>query len=135
VPAVDGFTPEQQFFVAWGQFRGEAVRIETQRQIVKDDPHAVPRFRVIGPLSNLPEFEQAFACKPGAPMVRPLAQRCVVWSRAESLRLDVQERLGDVGDLIELAEVVELLGQCLPALLAHVAQVLRLVVASDVRLL
>lgn len=79
VPTVDGFTPEQQFFLAWGQFRGEAVRIETQRQIVKDDPHAVPKFRVIGPLSNLPEFEQAFSCKPGAPMVRPPEQRCAVW--------------------------------------------------------
>ena len=79
VPTVDGFTPEQQFFLAWGQFRGEAVRIETQRQLVKDDPHAVPKFRVIGPLSNLPEFEQAFSCKPGAPMVRPPEQRCAVW--------------------------------------------------------
>jgi endothelin-converting enzyme/putative endopeptidase len=79
VPTVDGFTPEQQFFLAWAQFRGEAVRIETQRQIVKDDPHAVPKFRVIGPLSNLPEFAQAFSCKPGAPMVRPPEQRCAVW--------------------------------------------------------
>jgi endothelin-converting enzyme/putative endopeptidase len=79
VPTVDGFTPEQQFFLAWAQFRGEAVRIETQRQIVKDDPHAVPKFRVIGPLSNLPEFEHAFACKSGAPMVRPPEQRCAVW--------------------------------------------------------
>lgn len=79
VPTVDGFTPEQQFFLAWGQFRGEAMRIELQRQIVKDDPHAVAKFRVIGPLSNLPEFEQAFSCKAGAAMVRPPEQRCVVW--------------------------------------------------------
>jgi putative endopeptidase len=79
VPTVDGFTPEQQFFLAWGQFRGEAMRIETQRQIVKTDSHAVPKFRVIGPLSNLPEFAQAFSCKAGAPMVRPSEQRCTVW--------------------------------------------------------
>ena len=79
VPTVDGFTPEQQFFLAWGQFRGEAMRIEAQRQIVKDDPHAVPKFRVIGPLSSLREFEQAFSCKPGAAMVRPPEQRCAVW--------------------------------------------------------
>jgi len=79
VPTVDGFTPEQQFFLAWGQFRGEAMRIETQRQIVKGDTHAVPKFRVIGPLSNLPEFQQAFSCKPGASMVRPPEQRCTVW--------------------------------------------------------
>ena len=79
VPTVDGFTPEQQFFLAWAQFRGEAMRIETQRQIVKGDPHPVPKFRVIGPLSNLPEFAQAFSCKPGAPMVRSSEQRCAVW--------------------------------------------------------
>jgi putative endopeptidase len=79
VPTVDGFTPEQQFFLAWGQFRGEAVRIETQREIVKSDPHAVPKFRVIGPLSNLPEFAQAFSCKAGTPMVRAPEQRCAVW--------------------------------------------------------
>lgn len=79
VPKVDGFTPEQQFFLSYGQVRGEAMRIEAQRQIVKDDPHAVPKFRVIGPLSNLPAFEQAFSCKPGAPMVRPSEQRCAVW--------------------------------------------------------
>jgi len=79
VPAVGGFTPEQQFFLAWAQFRGEAVRIETQRQLVKGDSHAMPKFRVIGPLSNLPEFAQAFSCKPDAPMVRSAAQRCAVW--------------------------------------------------------
>jgi putative endopeptidase len=79
VPTVDGFTPAQQFFLAWAQFRGEAVKLEAQRQIVKDDPHAVPRFRVIGPLSNLPEFAQAFSCKAGATMVRPAEQRCAVW--------------------------------------------------------
>jgi endothelin-converting enzyme/putative endopeptidase len=79
VPTVDGFTPAQQFFLAWAQFRGEAVTIETQRQMVKSDPHPVPKFRVIGPLANLPEFAQAFSCKPGAPMLRPPDQRCVVW--------------------------------------------------------
>ncbi len=79
VPTVDGFTPEQQFFLAWAQFRGEAVRIEAQRQIVEADPHAVPKFRVIGPLSNLPEFAQTFSCKADAPMVRPADQRCAVW--------------------------------------------------------
>jgi endothelin-converting enzyme/putative endopeptidase len=78
-PVVDGFTPEQQFFLAWAQFRGDAVRIEAQRNLVKADIHAMPRFRVIGPLSNLPEFAQAFSCKAGAAMVRPSEQRCAVW--------------------------------------------------------
>jgi len=79
VPTADGFTPEQQFFLAWAQFRGEAMRIENQRQTVKGDTHPVPKFRVLGPLSNLAEFERAFSCKAGAPMMRPAAQRCAVW--------------------------------------------------------
>jgi endothelin-converting enzyme/putative endopeptidase len=79
VPVIDGLTPEQQFFIAWGQFRGEAVRLEAQRQMVKVDSHPVPKFRVNGPLSNLPEFQQAFSCKAGAEMVRPPEKRCAVW--------------------------------------------------------
>ena len=72
-----GFTPEQEFFISWGQWRGDETRPETQRTMVQGDPHPVAKFRVIGPLSNLPEFQQAFACKPGAPMVRQNA--CRVW--------------------------------------------------------
>ena len=79
IPAIDGFTPEQQFFIAWGQFRGDAVRPEFARTMVQGDPHPIGKFRVIGPLSNLPEFAQAFSCKPDAPMVRAPAERCEVW--------------------------------------------------------
>jgi endothelin-converting enzyme/putative endopeptidase len=79
LPAIDGFTPEQQFFIAWGQFRGDAVRPELARTMVQGDPHPIGKFRVIGPLSNLPEFQQAFSCRPDAPMVRPAADRCEVW--------------------------------------------------------
>jgi len=78
-PPVDGFTPEQQFFIAWGQFRGDAIRPEAQRLMVQTDPHPVAKFRVIGPLSNLPEFQKAFDCPADAPMVRPAGQRCEVW--------------------------------------------------------
>ncbi len=78
-PPLDGFTPEQQFFIAWGQFRGDAIRPEAQRLMVQSDPHPVAKFRVIGPLSNLPEFQKAFDCPADAPMVRPPAQRCEVW--------------------------------------------------------
>lgn len=74
---IDGFTPEQQFFIAWGQFRGDAMRPEWQRFMVQSDPHPVSKFRVIGPLSNLPEFQKAWSCKADAPMVR--ANRCEVW--------------------------------------------------------
>jgi endothelin-converting enzyme/putative endopeptidase len=76
---VDGFTPEQQFFIAWGQFRGDAIRPEQQRLMVQTDPHPIAKYRVIGPLSNLPEFREAWSCKEDAPMVRPAASRCEVW--------------------------------------------------------
>jgi endothelin-converting enzyme/putative endopeptidase len=78
-PTLDGYTPEQQFFIAWGQWRGDEIRPETQRTMVQGDPHPTGKYRVIGPLSNLAEFRQAFSCKQDAPMVRPDADRCVVW--------------------------------------------------------
>jgi len=78
-PVVDGLTPNQQFFIAWGQWRGDAIRPEQQRLMVQGDPHPIAKFRVIGPMSNLAAFAQAFSCKAGAPMVRPEAQRCEVW--------------------------------------------------------
>jgi len=76
---VDGFTPEQQFFIAWGQFRGDAIRPEQQRLMVQADPHPIAKYRVNGPLSNTPEFQQAFQCKDDAAMVRPAGKRCEVW--------------------------------------------------------
>jgi endothelin-converting enzyme/putative endopeptidase len=79
LPVVDGFTPDQQFFIAWGQFRGDEVRPEFARTMVQGDPHPIGKFRVIGPLSNLPEFQKAFSCGPKAPMVRPVGERCEVW--------------------------------------------------------
>ena len=76
---IDGFTPEQQFFIAWGQWRGDEIRPETQRTMVQGDPHPIAKYRVNGPLSNLPAFREAFECKAGDPMVRPDADRCEVW--------------------------------------------------------
>ncbi len=78
-PDVDGFTPEQQFFVSWGQSRGDAVRPETQRQMVLTDPHPIGKYRVNGPFSNFPEFRKAFSCKAGDAMVRPDDKRCEIW--------------------------------------------------------
>ena len=78
-PTLDGFTPDQQFFIAWGQFRGDEIRPETQRRMVQGDPHPIAKFRVIGPVSNSPAFQKAWQCKDGAPMVRPAAKRCEVW--------------------------------------------------------
>jgi endothelin-converting enzyme/putative endopeptidase len=79
LPTIDGFTPDQQFFIAWGQFRGDAVRPEFARTMAQGDPHPIGKYRVIGPLSNLPEFQKAFSCKPDAPMVRSGEKRCEVW--------------------------------------------------------
>jgi endothelin-converting enzyme/putative endopeptidase len=79
LPDVEGFSPDQQFFIAWGQFRGDAVRPEFARTMVQGDPHPIGKYRVIGPLSNLTEFQKAFECKPGSAMVRPGADRCEVW--------------------------------------------------------
>ena len=78
-PTLDGFTPEQQFWISWGQVRGDAIRPEMQRKMVQSDPHPIAKFRVIGPLSNLPEFRSTFHCSEGTPMVRPDAVRCEVW--------------------------------------------------------
>jgi putative endopeptidase len=78
-PTVDGFTPEQQFFLAEAQWRGSVVRAEAARTAVSTDPHPPGKYRVLGPLSNMPEFEKAFHCKAGDPMVRPETERCAVW--------------------------------------------------------
>jgi endothelin-converting enzyme/putative endopeptidase len=47
--------------------------------MVQGDPHPIAKYRVIGPVSNLPEFQKAFSCKPGSAMVRPPEMRCEVW--------------------------------------------------------
>lgn len=78
-PTVDGFTPDQQFFLAEAQWRGMIVRPESARVAVSVDPHPPGKFRVLGPLSNMPEFERAFSCKSGDAMVRSEAERCSVW--------------------------------------------------------
>jgi putative endopeptidase len=78
-PTVDGFTPDQQFFLAEGQWRGALVRLEAARTAVSVDPHPPGRYRVLGPLSNMPEFEKAFSCKQGDAMVRAEKDRCSVW--------------------------------------------------------
>ena len=78
-PTLDGFTPAQQFFIAWGQWRGDEIRPATQRTMIQGDPHPIAKYRVNGPLSNLPAFQQAFECKADAPMVRTGKERCEVW--------------------------------------------------------
>jgi len=76
-PDKDGFTPEQQFFLGWAQVWGANERLEYARLMANTNPHPLPRFRGNGPLSNMAEFAQAFACKKGDAMVR--AQGCKIW--------------------------------------------------------
>ncbi|HUS04775.1 MAG TPA: M13 family metallopeptidase [Bryobacteraceae bacterium] len=76
-PKIDGFTAEQRIFLGWGQIwctnmTDQALRLRTQT-----DPHSPGRYRVNGTVSNMPEFQKAFACKAGQPMVRQNA--CSVW--------------------------------------------------------
>jgi len=78
-PTIGGLSPDQQFFIAWGQWRGDEIRPEQQRLMVQGDPHPIAKYRVIGPVSNLAAFAQAFSCKPDAPMVRSAKDRCEVW--------------------------------------------------------
>ena len=73
----DGLTPEQRFFVGNAQWACGDDRPENQRVRALTDPHSPPRYRVNGLMVNMPEFEEAFTCKPGQPMVRE--NRCRVW--------------------------------------------------------
>jgi predicted metalloendopeptidase len=78
-PPRDGFTPEQRFFLNYAETWRFAMREEMLRARVLTDEHAPSQYRVLGPLSNLPEFAAAFKCKPGDPMVRPAGARVSVW--------------------------------------------------------
>jgi putative endopeptidase len=73
----DGFTPIQRFFIGFAQWACENVRPEEARVKALTDPHSPGRWRVNGLVVNFPEFEQAFACKPGQPMAP--VKRCKVW--------------------------------------------------------
>jgi putative endopeptidase len=76
---IDGFTPEQRFFLAWAQIWRQNITPQAQRVRINTDPHSPGRWRTNGPLSNMVEFAEAFGCKPGDPMVRPEAQRATLW--------------------------------------------------------
>jgi predicted metalloendopeptidase len=76
---VAGFTPEQRFFLGWAQVWAQNIRPEAARQRVATDSHPLGRFRVNGPLSNMPAFAEAFQCKVGDAMVRPPDKRCQIW--------------------------------------------------------
>ncbi len=76
---ISGFTPDQQFFLSHAQAWCQNMRPQERAVRTKTDPHSPAKWRVNGPLSNLPEFGSAFQCKAGSKMIRPDAERCEVW--------------------------------------------------------
>ncbi|HZD94907.1 MAG TPA: M13 family metallopeptidase, partial [Candidatus Sulfotelmatobacter sp.] len=74
---IDGFTPEQRFFISFAQQWCANVTPERLRVIAKIDPHSPVRFRTLGTLGNYSEFGKAFSCKSGQKMSR--ANACRVW--------------------------------------------------------
>ncbi len=74
---IDGLTPDQRFFVGYGQSWCGESRDETKRLRATVDPHSPEKYRTNGVVSNMPEFQEAFHCKAGSPMVNQ--NRCRVW--------------------------------------------------------
>ena len=76
---IDGYTPEQRFFLADARAWRNKVRPEAATTQSLTDPHSPPRWRLIGAVSNMPEFAAAFGCKPGDKMVAPPNKISQVW--------------------------------------------------------
>lgn len=78
-PMVDGFTQEQRFFLSFAQCWRSNSTDEAMKLRVQSDEHSPRHLRVLGPLSNMDEFEQAFGCSEDSPMMRPVADRIHIW--------------------------------------------------------
>ena len=76
---IDGFTPDQRFFLSWAQVWRINVLPETQAQLIMVDPHAPGQYRCNGPLSNITAWYSAFDVKPGDKMYKKLEDRIKVW--------------------------------------------------------
>ena len=74
---IDGFTPEQRFFLSWAQTWCEQASDASIRRRAQEDVHAPNRWRTNGVLQNLDEFRKAFGCATGTPMAP--ARVCRVW--------------------------------------------------------
>jgi len=74
---IDGFTPDQQFFLGAAHVWANNIRPAEARRRVTIDPHAPARYRVNGTLANMPQFQKTFDVPAGSPMVN--AHRCVIW--------------------------------------------------------
>ena len=76
---LDGFTPEQRFFLGFAVAFREHIRPELLKKIIVTDPHSPVIFRVNGPLSNMPEFAEAWKTKPGDKLYREPKVRAKIW--------------------------------------------------------
>jgi endothelin-converting enzyme/putative endopeptidase len=77
LPPIDGFTPDQRFFIGMAQWACGSERPEILRMGAITNPHSPLEYRINGVVSNMPEFQNAFSCKVGQPMVR--GKVCKVW--------------------------------------------------------
>ncbi|MDP4205571.1 MAG: M13 family metallopeptidase [Bacteroidota bacterium] len=76
---IDGFTPQQRFYLAFAHVWAQNIRDKEILRRTKEDVHSLGRFRVLGPLRNLPEFQNAFGVKPGNKMYLPESERAFIW--------------------------------------------------------
>ncbi|WP_089317413.1 M13 family metallopeptidase [Pontibacter ummariensis] len=76
---IAGLTPEQRFFLAWAQIWRVNARDEYLNQQILTDPHSPGRFRTNGPVSNMPEFYEAFGCESNDQMYRKEENRINIW--------------------------------------------------------
>ncbi len=74
---IDGFTPEQRLFIGWGQIWCQNQTDQTARLLALNNEHSPGKYRATGVVQNMPEFQKAWGCKTGQPMVR--ANACHVW--------------------------------------------------------
>ena len=76
---IDGFTPDQRFFLSFGQITRAKLKDELIRRLINVDPHSPNMYRVIGPFMNSEAFYKAFDVKPGDKMYVPDSLRAQVW--------------------------------------------------------
>ena len=78
-PIMAGYTGEQRFFISWAQGWKTLMRDAYLKQMIATNPHSPGNFRAVGPLSNMPEFYEAFDVKEGDGMFIPVAKRVNIW--------------------------------------------------------
>ena len=76
---IDGFTPDQRFFISFAQIWRSKEKPELERTCINEDPHSPPLYRVNGPLSNFAPFYAAFNVQPGDKMYKPDSARVKIW--------------------------------------------------------